>query len=253
VFVSLGGYWPIGYRYRRYYWYGCHPYYWYGYYPIARVAGGDTYNYYTYNYYSNEGAAGAHGEAVCEPTAVDHTTFADVRERLAAEEQEPYEPTLADRYFEDAVEAFELGDYDLAAELFSKAMELAGDDMILPYAYCQALSASGRYTEAAEALRNALSRVSVEAEGVFYPRGLYTDEETLLGQIEELAEQAALYSIDGDLQLLLGYHLLGIGELDEAVEPLRLAALDMQNASSATVLLSVLEKLRFQEAQTGGE
>jgi len=253
VFVSLGGYWPVGYRYIRYYWYGCHPYYWYGYYPIARVVGGDTYNYYTYNYYSNEGAVGAYDGAAYEPTAVDHTTFADVRERLAAQEQEPYEPTLADRYFEDAVEAFGLGDYDLAAELFAKAMELAPEDVIIPYAYCQSLFASGRYTEAAQALRSALSQVSVEAEGVFYPRGLYTDEQVLYGQIDDLAEQGQLYSIDADLQLLLGYQMLGIGELDEAVEPLRLAALDMQNASSATVLLSVLEKLRLQEGQRGGE
>ena len=29
VFISLGGYWPLGYTYLRYYWYGWHPYLWY--------------------------------------------------------------------------------------------------------------------------------------------------------------------------------------------------------------------------------
>ena len=248
VFVSLGGYWPVRYRYMRYYWYGCHPYDWYGYYPVAREVAGDTYNYYTYNYY---GAAGD-SSAEYSPTEyglspVDHTTFADVRARLEAEGQEPYEATVADRYFEGAVEFFEAGDYARAAEYLAEAMKLAPEDMVLVYAYSQALFAAERYTEAAEALRGALAEVSVEEEGVFYPRGLYTDEDILLKQIDKLAGKTELYSFDADLHLLLGYQLLGIGELDQAVEPLRFAALDMENAPSATVLLSLLEKLRIQK------
>ena len=119
--------------------------------------------------------------------------------------------------------------------------------MVRVYAYSQALFAAERYTEAAEALRGALAEVSVEEEGVFYPRGLYTDEDILLKQIDKLAGKTELYSFDADLHLLLGYQLLGIGELDQAVEPLRFAALDMENAPSATVLLSLLEKLRIQK------
>jgi|GEM_PF-596113 len=248
VFVSLGGYWPVRYRYMRYYWYGCHPYDWYGYYPVAREVAGDTYNYYTYNYY---GAAGD-SSAEYSPTEyglrpVDHSTFADVRARLEAEGQEPYEATVADRYFEGAVEFFEAGDYARTAEYLAEAMKLAPEDMVLVYAYSQALFAAERYTEAAEALRGALAEVSVEEEGVFYPRGLYTDEDILLKQIDKLAGKTELYSFDVDLHLLLGYQLLGIGELDQAVEPLRFAALDMENAPSATVLLSLLEKLRIQK------
>jgi len=260
VFVSLGGYWPIGYRYTRYYWYGCHPYYWYGYYPIAREVTGDSYNYYTYNYYDDTAAVES-DETTCGIDAVDHTTFADIRERLAQEAvEEPEEATLADRYFEDAVGAFEAGDYNTAAELFARAMELAPDDMILPFAYCQALFAGEKYLEAAEVLRAALrkesiglAKVSPEKEGVFYPRGLYPEEDILFDQIDELAEKAELYSFDSDLQLLLGYHLLGIGEIDEAVEPLRLANQDLENASSAAVLLSLVEKMRIQSAEDTGE
>lgn len=248
VFVSLGGYWPVRYRYMRYYWYGCHPYDWYGYYPVAREVAGDTYNYYTYNYYGTGGDSSAeYSPTEYGLSPVDHTTFADVRARLEAEGQEPYEATVADRYFEGAVEFFEAGDYARAAEYLAEAMKLAPEDMVLVYAYSQALFAAERYTEAAEALRGALAEVSVEEEGVFYPRGLYTDEDILLKQIDKLAGKTELYSFDADLHLLLGYQLLGIGELDQAVEPLRFAALDMENAPSATVLLSLLEKLRIQK------
>jgi tetratricopeptide (TPR) repeat protein len=246
VFVSLGGYWPFWYRHARYYWYGCHPYAWYGYYPIAREVRGEPYNYYTYNYYYDDGAYTGDGTAV-----VDHTTFEDVRERLAQQAAEgPEQETLADRYFDDGVKAFESGDYAQAAELFAKAMELAPDDMVLPFAYSQALFAMEEYSEAVEVLWAALANVSPEKEGVFYPRGLYSGDDVLLEQIDRLARKAELYSFDGDLQLLLGYHLLGIGEIDEAVGPLRLANQDLDNASSAAVLLSLAEKLRVKKSES---
>jgi tetratricopeptide (TPR) repeat protein len=209
---------------------------------------GDTYNYYTYNYYDDTPAVDA-GYTAYDTGTVDHTTFADVREKMAQQALEPAEPTLADRYFEDAVKAFELNNYERAAELFAQAMALAPDDMILPFAYCQALFAAGRYTEAAEVLRAALAKVSPEEEGIFYPRGLYSKDDILFEQMNQLADKAALYSFDPDLQLLLGYNLLGIGELDEAVEPLRLATLDLENAPAATVLLNLLEKIRIQDAE----
>lgn len=208
-------------------------------------------NYYTYNYYYDGTAVVDGGQATCG--VVDHTTFADVREKLAQQAAEPAEPTLADRYFEDAVKAFEINNYDRAAELFARAMELAPDDMILPFAYCQAFFADERYTEAAEVLRAALAKVTPEEEGVFYPRGLYSKDDILFEQMNRLAEKAELYSFDPDLQLLLGYNLLGIGELDEAVEPLRLATLDLENAPAATVLLNLLEKIRIQSERTPQE
>jgi hypothetical protein len=253
VFVSLGGYWPLHYRYVRYYWYGCHPYDWYGYYPVAYEVPGDTYNYYTYNnYYGNEGeVVGTTG--VVPPAGamvpVDHTTFADIREKLAQQAAEPYAQTLADTYFENAILAFENADYSKAIEDFAKASELAPDDVILPFAYSQALFANGQYPEAAAALRAALEKVGPDKEGVFYPRGLYADEDTLLQQIECLMEQADMYSFDADLQLLLGYHLLGIGETYVAIEPLQKASEDQNNAVAAAILLELAEKLKAEEAE----
>jgi len=251
LFVSLGGYWPLSYRYRRYYWYGYHPYTWYGYYPIAREVQGDTYNYYTYNYYNDDNAvASVSGQMIDGIHPVDHNTFADIREKLAQQAaEEPGEVTLADTYFEEAVKAFEADNYEVAIEKFGEAMALAPDDIILPFAYSQALFAKEQYSEAAEVLRGSLAKVSPEKEGVFYPRGLYSDDDVLYEQINRLAEKAELYSFDADLQLLLGYQLLGIGKLDEAVEPLQRASRDMENAVAATTLLNVLEKVRTENSK----
>ncbi len=238
IFVSLGGYWPFDYCYTRYYWYGYHPYYWYGYYPIAREVQGDTYNYYTYNYYDGS-------EAAAQSQVTDPAIF----EKLGAQPKQPGETTLADIYFEEGVKAFEVGEYDTAVQKFTKAMELAPEDMILPFARSQALMASGQYSQAAAVLREALAKVKPDKEGVFYPRGLYANEETLLEQIDLLTKQAELYSFDGDLQLLLGYQLLGIGQTDKAVEPLMNASKDLVNADAAKVLLDLAQKIKTTNGQ----
>jgi len=71
--------------------------------------------------------------------------------------------------------------------------------MILPFARSQALLAAGQYSQAAAVLREGLAKVSPDKEGVFYPRGLYAKEETLLDQIELLAQQAEFFNFDADL------------------------------------------------------
>jgi tetratricopeptide (TPR) repeat protein len=231
IFVSLGGCWPTHYSYRRYYWYGCHPDYWYGCYPVAQQIEGDTYNYYTYNYYGTDG--------------IEQTASADDIERLARQpDKEPAAETLADKYFEQAVKAFEEEDYQTAAKKFAEAIELEGDDIVLPFAYAQALFADKRYADAAEALRLALAGVSTETQGLFYPRGLYTDDKILFEQIDALDERADAYSFDGDLQLLLGYHLLGVGLTDEAAESLQLARRNPKNSTAAEILLRLLDKIK---------
>ena len=238
VFVSLGGYWPIRYRYMRYYWYGYHPYYWCGYYPRAREVRENTYNYYTYNYYGDS-TGGYESSGITDSQYYENLTQQPVKE--------PEAPTLADIYFEEAVAAFEENNYETAIEKFAGAMELAPDDMILPFAYSQALFAAERYTEAAQVLRGALQNVDPDQQGVFFPRGLYPDKDILLTQIDRLAETIELYSFDSDLQLLLGYQLLGIGEYDEAFSPLINASLDLENAQAATVLLRLLENIKTTE------
>ena len=237
LFVSLGGYWPSSYRYRRYYWYGYHPYDWYGYYPIAREVQTGSYNYYTYNYYGDDAYSSA------------PVTESAVFEQLGEQPAEPDQATLVDAYFEEAVKGFEAGNYDQAVSKFARAMELAPNDMVLPFAYGQALMANKQYSQAAEVLRAALAKVAPEKEGVFYPRGLYPKEELLMAQIDDLAEKAELFSSDADLQLLLGYQLLGIGQVDQALAPLMFASKDLVNAEAAAVLLRLLEKIKTSDAE----
>jgi tetratricopeptide (TPR) repeat protein len=255
VFVGIGGYWPTHYSYTRYHWYGCHPHSWYGYYPIAREVAGDTYNYYTYNYYTDTSEAAATSAQVATGiTPVDHNTFADVRAKLAEQAaKEPASPTLADKYFEEAVKAFESGDYATALLKFASARQNAPDDMILPFAHAQALFAMGRYPEAAEVLRAAIEKIDPEKEGVFYPRGLYAKEETLLDQIEKLLSIAEQDPANGDLNLLLGYHLLGLGKTNEAIGPLEAAAEDVKNAKSANALLELARKVQADTAAEKAE
>ena len=229
----------MSYSYRRYYWYGYHPYTWHGYYPIAREVQTGSYNYYTYNYY------GANDSSYQPEPVAERTVF----EQLGEQPAEPAEITLVDTYFEEAVKGFEGGDYARAVEKFARAMELAPDDMVLPFAYSQALVANRQYSQAAEVLRIALAKVKPETEGVFYPRGLYPKEELLLAQIDDLAEQAELFSSDADLQLLLGYQLLGLGRVDQALAPLMFAGKDMINANAAGVLLKLLEKIKTTQSE----
>lgn len=227
VFVSLGGYWPC-YTYRRYYWYGCHPYSWHGYNPPEYVVAGDTYNYY---YYGGR--------------APQQDVIGPAKEKIDKDPPaEPAEETKADRDFDKAVKAFESADYGDAAKKFHEAMQLSPDDIVLPFAHVQALFANGQYDSAAQALREALVKASPEKEGVFYPRGLYTDEAILQKQIEQLERAVRLSPGDADLELLLGYQLLGTGKLDEASEHLQSAELSGNNSQAATVLMKLLGKLQ---------
>ncbi len=247
VFVSLGGWWPWDYNYVRYYWYGWHPYTWYGYYPVPREVYTGTTNYYTYNYYTNDEGATASADVL--PYGIDAETYEKVQQRIAAQNtSEPAPQTQADVQFENGVTQFEAGQYAAAAEAFAAAMEQAPNDRILPFAYAQALFAGQQYSDAAKVLRLALQNVSPEEEGVFYPRGLYSDDEVLFKQIETLLDKTEDYASDSNLQLLLGYHLLGVGETEYARTPLELARKDIRNARAAQTLLDLLTKMEKVES-----
>ncbi|MCU0915269.1 MAG: hypothetical protein MUC88_11995 [Planctomycetes bacterium] len=127
---------------------------------------------------------------------------------------------------------------------FEEARRLAPQDMILPFAYAQALFADGHYDKAAEILRAALRTVSSDQQGVFFPRGLYANDDVLFGQIEKLLDKIDRSEGDeADLQLLLGYQLLGVGETGHARDQLEQARAEPRNAESATILLNLAEKM----------
>ncbi|MCL5282061.1 MAG: tetratricopeptide repeat protein [Planctomycetes bacterium] len=242
VFISLGGWWPYDYDYMRYYWYGYHPYVWYGYYPVASevAVGSDNYYTYNYNYYGDDGSYTTYSS----DAPLDPVTQARLRAQLEQQKTaQPAPQTLADTRFDEGVKSFEAGEYAAAAAKFQEAQTLSPNDMILPFAYAQALFAHGQYDQAADVLRGALKNVTPEKEGVFFPRGLYTNDDVLYGQIDKLLDKADQAENDSDLQLLLGYQLLGVGETGHAREQLEQAAQDPKTAESAAILLRLAEKM----------
>jgi hypothetical protein len=78
---------------------------------------------------------------------------------------------------------------------------------------------------------------------------MYLDENTLDEQIDRLAKEAESLTDDSDLQLLLGYHWLGVGETEKAIEPLTKAKEDYKNSGAASVLLDLAEKIKAGETQ----
>ena len=129
------------------------------------------------------------------------------------------------------------------------ARQLAPDDKVLLFAYSQAYFATGDYKSAAQVLRAAVAKVNPVDEGIFYPRGLYSSDDILLKQVEDLSVKANQNKQDTDLQFLLGYQYLGLGELDKAGEPLNNAAADSLNGPPANALLQLLDKLQAAQAE----
>ena len=230
--MSIGGYWPSYYRYRRYYWYGCHPYYWYGTNVISEPYQNVTYN--TYNYYDDDIQTSGYG-----PTGASQSDY-------SAEQplDEPEYESVADLCFSRAVELFEAENYGDAVLQLREAVLLSPDDVILPFTYSQALFAHGDYSHAASVLREAVAKIPEDELTVYYPRGLYEDEKVLTEQIRQLEAAVGKEPYDSDYQLLLGYQYLGSGELDKAYQPLIKAAGSVANASTAEKLLELAEKLK---------
>ncbi len=250
VFVSFGTYWPAYYSNLRYSWYGLHPYNWYGSYPTAYEVGSDTYNYYTYNTYNYDSGT-TQDYTTSEYTgpleSVDETTFEDIRQKLTEQSQQQPEPeTLVDKFFEDGVVAFEQEDYETAAKAFADAIALEPNDLILPFAYVQALFASEQYSRAANILRLALVQMPSGEQGLFFPRGLYSDDEILFGQIDRLHSTAESFAYDPDMSFLLGYQLIGTERHNEARQWLERASQYEMNKDATVILLDLLDKLEEQ-------
>ena len=242
VFVSFGGYWP-SYRHRRYYWYGAYPSSTYSYYYTGYPSGA-TYNNNNYYYNTtnkNTSVSGGYPEP-------DYDYFAKIREKNAQQEETlpPADESMADRYFDEAVEKFAEGDYVIASARLKRAVELSDDDMILPFAYSQALFANGDYGEAAAVLREAIDNTAETRQSVYFPRGLYPSDEVLDKQVAAFVEEAE-NSYDGDMQLLLGWQLMGVGDRSAARDALDQAREDYVNADAANALLAILDKIEIQD------
>jgi len=243
IFVSVGGWWPHEYRYRRYYWYGCHPYYWYGPTVIREYPTVQEYNTYnTYNYYGTT-AASSTENAWRYPFGDESYDASDYVNKISPVDEPEFE-TAADLCFSQAVDLFTAGKYEDAAAQFREAVRISPNDIILPFTYSQALFANGDYAHAAGVLRAALAKIPEDELTIYYPRGLYKEDEALLGQIGSLVKAAEAEPFASDYELLLGYQYLGLGELEKAAGPLTRAAADPANEQAAGILMELAARLQ---------
>jgi hypothetical protein len=168
----------------------------------------------------------------------------DEPQEPAEQGEEAVEYVEADQYLQDIADAFATRDYDKAARRASEGLSAEPDNPVLPFVHSQALFAGGNYSEAARVLREALRNVDVQNQGVFYSFGFYPDESALSKQIDRLTEAVGAVPSRADLQLLLGYQLLGVGRYDDALKALRVAERNHVNKEAAGIMIDVLEKAR---------
>ena len=209
--------------------------------------------YYPYSYYYDSQVYREHEYRGDEYSSSQQLTeeepyydrFSDVREKVKAQQAEQTaQKEMVNRYLDNVVEAFATGDYAEAALRASDAVSAEPDDAVLPFVYTQSLFAHGRYTRAAAVLREALSSIDPDTQEIYYPLGLYPDENLLTEQIETLTSAVQAEPDNTDLQFLLGYQLLGADRLDQAREALQEAQNDYVNRDAAATLMEILERIR---------
>ncbi|MHC4528708.1 MAG: tetratricopeptide repeat protein [Planctomycetota bacterium] len=151
----------------------------------------------------------------------------------------------ANQYLDNVADAFAEGDYAKAADHAARGLRAEPENAVLPFVYSQSLFANAHYRAAADVLREALRMTHIiDEHGVYYSAGFYPDQDTLPEQIDRLSEAADAEPDRADLKLLLGYQLMGMGALDEALGPLQKIQYDYVNGQAAKMLIEVLEKSR---------
>ncbi len=149
-----------------------------------------------------------------------------------------------DRQLTNVADAFKTADYPRAVVMAKKALDADPENAVLAFAYVQSLFANTEYEQAADVLRDALEKLDPDTEDVFYLFGLYPDKDTLPEQIAQLTAAADDQPRNADLQLLLGYELLGIGRYESAADAFEKAEYESSNRKAVTALREVLKKTR---------
>jgi len=229
------------------YYYSGWPYYYYSlpyyryYYPYREYY---HYEYHNYDYppptYRSPEPCTPQDPCTCEQDKTSEQQADEPPEQTegAAEYVQP-DPRL-----KDIADAFAAGDYQKAALKANQALTGEPNNAVLPFIYSQALFADGKYGQAADVLREAVRKLDPENQELFYPLGFYHDEDLLNDQIAALSETAAAEPSNADLQLVLGYQLLGVGSYDDALDALNKAHADYVNKEAAAVMIDILEKAR---------
>jgi hypothetical protein len=159
--------------------------------------------------------------------------------------QQQYEDQTAasiDNQLDKIAEAFASEDYFNAVYYSRRAIEQYPEDVPLKFVYAQSLMADNDYHRAAQALRQAIDAADIENDGIFFPFGIYPNNEILNTHIDKLKQKVRYEPSNTNYQLLLGYELLGIGKYSEASTALEKAKINLENEKYANILLNVIEK-----------
>jgi len=181
-------------------------------YPLADY----TYNY---NYYS--------------PGATDY--YAGSNLTYAPDQSQ------ASDLFDLGTAAFGKGDYATAVDNLRKAVRLAPNDTVMPFAYAQALVATNQYEQASAVIATTLAQMTPYKPEITFPAGMYNDQNILISQVDNLKRAVLMDPANANLQLLYGYELMGLGKLDDARTALIVAKTNVNTAAPATALMSVLD------------
>jgi hypothetical protein len=150
------------------------------------------------------------------------------------------------RQTDNISQAFVLGDYNRAIVRAREALKQMPDNTMLRFICSQTLFADGRFQNAAITVRSTLEKMAqTGAQDVFYPMNLYPDQDTLNKQIEKLIEAVNAPRASANLRLLLGYQLLGVGRVDEAMGHLQKASQDTINEKAALYLIKVSSRIYY--------
>ncbi len=177
-------------------------------------------------------------------------------QQYAQPEQQPQVPQMTQEQIEEQMrmevtrqidnisQAFVLGNYEKAVIRAQEALRQMPDNTKLRFICAQTLFADGRYQNAAITVRSTLERMAQTGQqDVFYPMSLYPDQTVLNQQIDKLTAAVNVTPYDASLKLLLGYQLLGVGRVDEALGHLRKASQDTINEKAALYLVKVSSRL----------
>jgi tetratricopeptide (TPR) repeat protein len=144
------------------------------------------------------------------------------------------------RHIDYISQAFVSGDYSKAVIRAQQALKQMPDNTKLRFICAQAYFADSRFPNAAITVRSTLETMAQTGQQeVFYPMSLYPNQTILNQQIDRLMVAINIKPYDASLKLLLGYELLGVGRVDDALSYLQKASQDAVNETASLYLAKV--------------
>ena len=144
---------------------------------------------------------------------------------------------------------FKKSDYQMAAQLFKRAIEKKKDTPVVHIAYGDSLFALGRFEEAAEAIATGLEIYPKYAERQINRRDFYGNPSDFDLQLRNLEAYVHKNPSDPNARFLLGYNYFFIQAYDKADEQLQAVLTNRSLQSSARYLHNLILKYHNQKVR----